>query len=543
MNFPRFINYKDTDYTETNNNNSFNKQSKYDSSNTNKMSASSSVVPLRKFDIIYAATRTGEIGLNGNLPWGNLLTTDLQRYKNITTETTDKTKLNAVIMGRRTWESIPDKYRPLKGRYNIILSNNKQFAEQIKQLNPKDTIVKSSLSEAMHMLSNDEILSNRIENIFIAGGSGLYAEALNSPLIDKIHLTQVLQTFTFDTKVPNINQDLFDLIEQSDVKFDNNIPFQFLTYKRKPINITNNTSNNNNNNDIKSQDEPHEEYQYLNLVRRVIDNGNQKGDRTGTGTVSLFGAQMRFSLRNGQFPLLTTKRVFWRGVLEELLWLVQGCTDTKELSSKKVHIWDDNASREFLDKLGFNNREVGDLGPVYGHQWRHFGAKYIDCHTNYNGQGVDQLAQVINTIKTNPNDRRIIMSAWNPIDIPEMALPPCHILAQFYVANGEVSCQMYQRSCDLGLGIPFNIASYSLLTVMIAHVCGLRPGDFIHVLGDAHVYNNHIEPLKQQLQREPRPFPTLLIKRSVADIDSFTAEDFELKNYQPHDTIKMQMAV
>ncbi len=212
-------------------------------------------------------------------------------------------------------------------------------------------------------------------------------------------------------------------------------------------------------------------------------------------------------------------------------------------SLQKVQIWDDNGSRQFLDKLGFQHRETGDLGPVYGFQWRNFGANYVDCKTNYTGQGVDQLAQIIQTIKKNPNDRRILMSAWNPVDIPSMALPPCHILCQFYVANGEVSCQMYQRSCDLGLGIPFNIASYSLLTCMIAHVCGLKPGEFVHTLGDAHVYLNHVDPLLVQLQRQPKPFPTLKIQREVNSIDDFKAEDFVLENYQCHETIKMQMAV
>lgn len=282
--------------------------------------------------------------------------------------------------------------------------------------------------------------------------------------------------------------------------------------------------------------------QYLNLIRDIIDNGNQKGDRTGTGTMSIFGRQMRFDLRTS-FPLLTTKRVFWKGVVEELLWLIKGSTSSRDLSRKKVKIWDDNGTRQFLDKYGHAHREEGDLGPVYGHQWRHFGATYIDCHTDYTGQGVDQLAQVINTIKTNPNDRRIIMSAWNPCDIGTMALPPCHVLAQFYVANGEVSCMMYQRSCDMGLGVPFNIASYALLTCLIAQVCGLKVGDFIHTLGDAHVYNNHIEPLKTQLARTPRPFPVLKINQEVKDIEEFTMEDLQLEGYNPYGIIKMDMAV
>ncbi|EGD77990.1 thymidylate synthase [Salpingoeca rosetta] len=286
----------------------------------------------------------------------------------------------------------------------------------------------------------------------------------------------------------------------------------------------------------------HDEHEYLRLVQRILDTGKTRSDRTGTGTISLFGAQMRFSLREG-FPLLTTKRVFWRGVLEELLWFIAGDTNANHLAEKKVHIWDANGSKEFLEQRGLGHREEGDLGPVYGFQWRHFGAQYTDMHADYQGKGVDQIANVIEQIKTNPDSRRIIMSAWNPVDLPHMALPPCHVLAQFYVQDGELSCQLYQRSADMGLGVPFNIASYSLLTVMIAHVCGLRPGDFVHTIGDAHVYSNHVDALKEQLTREPRPFPTLNIKRDVTSIDDFKAEDFELVGYKPHGKIAMKMAV
>ncbi|XP_056113816.1 thymidylate synthase [Rhinichthys klamathensis goyatoka] len=281
---------------------------------------------------------------------------------------------------------------------------------------------------------------------------------------------------------------------------------------------------------------------YLNLVEYILQQGTGKGDRTGTGVISVFGTQARYSLRD-QFPLLTTKRVFWKGILEELLWFIKGSTNAKELSQKGVRIWDANGSREFLDKNGFTDREEGDLGPVYGFQWRHFGAEYNDMHTDYSGQGVDQLQKVIDTIKSNPEDRRIIMCAWNPKDLPMMALPPCHALCQFYVSDGELSCQLYQRSGDMGLGVPFNIASYALLTYMIAHITGLKPGDFVHTLGDAHIYTNHIEPLKEQIQREPRPFPKLKIKRKVEQINDFSAEDFEIIDYDPHPSIKMQMAV
>jgi len=296
------------------------------------------------------------------------------------------------------------------------------------------------------------------------------------------------------------------------------------------------------NNGVEKKNE-HEEMQYLNLIRKIIESGNRRGDRTGTGTLSLFGAQMRFSLRNGTFPLLTTKKVFYRGIAEELFWFIRGSTSAKELQEKNVRIWDGNSSREFLDSIGLQHREEGDLGPVYGFQWRHFGAEYTDMHADYSGQGVDQLAEVINRLKTKPNDRRIIMCAWNPADLDKMALPPCHCLVQFYVADGELSCQLYQRSADMGLGVPFNIASYALLTVMIAHVTGLTPGDFVHTLGDAHVYSNHVEALKGQLEREPKEFPKIVIKRKVEKIEDFNIDDFDVVGYQSHPKIVMDMAV
>lgn len=287
----------------------------------------------------------------------------------------------------------------------------------------------------------------------------------------------------------------------------------------------------------------HEEHQYLDLVRDVLQNGIDRPDRTGVGTRSVFGRQMRFSLRNNTMPLLTTKRVFWRGVAEELLWFVAGCTNAKVLQDKNIKIWDANSSRDFLNGAGLAHREEGDLGPIYGFQWRHFGAEYRTMHDDYTDKGIDQLSSIISTLKTNPNDRRMIMTAWNPSALPDMALPPCHLLCQFYVANGELSCQMYQRSADIGLGVPFNIASYSLLTILLAHVTGFKPGEFVHVLGDAHVYSNHICKLEAQLDREPRPFPTLKINTNKRNIDDFVIDDLELVGYNPHTAISMAMAV
>ncbi|OKL64654.1 Thymidylate synthase [Talaromyces atroroseus] len=317
---------------------------------------------------------------------------------------------------------------------------------------------------------------------------------------------------------------------------------------------------------------PHEEYQYLDLVREILDHGEHRPDRTGTGTYSVFAPRpLKFSLHDKQdgrliLPLLTTKRVFLRAIIAELLWFIKGETSSLTLSEAGVKIWDGNGSREFLDNLGLTHRAVGDLGPVYGFQWRHFGAEYVDAQTDYAGQGVDQLAHIIHKLRTNPFDRRLILSAWNPRDIPQMVLPPCHMFAQFYVSyprsssggtandeksreegekpKGHLHCQLYQRSCDMGLGVPFNIASYALLTHMIAHVCDLVPGSLTHVMGDAHVYVDHVDALQTQLEREPRDFPELEIKQEKGgSIDGWQAEDFVVKGYDPHKTIAMKMSV
>lgn len=382
----------------------------------------------------------------------------------------------------------------------------------------------------------------------------------------------------------------------------------------------------------------HEEYQYLDLIREIIAKGEHRPDRTGTGTLSLFAPpQLRFSLRNDAFPLLTTKKVFTKAIFHELLWFVKGSTNGLDLSALGVKIWDGNGSRAYLDSIGHKDRAVGDLGPVYGFQWRHFGAPYLDCHTDYSGQGIDQLASCIDKIKHSPYDRRIIMSAWNPADLGAMALPPCHMFCQFFVSfpnasrspvpptgvntdtasngteaatsvgstttsttttstsssssngngstttdgdrgRGELSCLLYQRSCDMGLGVPFNIASYALLTRMVAAVCDMDAGDLIHTMGDAHVYADHIDALKVQLERAPHPFPVLRIREYVhgngtdtggndkasgggggdyngrgagegrhekeaRTIDDFKYEDFVVEGYTSWPAIKMNMSV
>ena len=262
--------------------------------------------------------------------------------------------------------------------------------------------------------------------------------------------------------------------------------------------------------------------QYLDLLDHVLKNGTKKMDRTGTGTISVFGYQMRFNLQDG-FPLLTTKKLHLKSIIHELLWFISGDTNIRYLNENGVKIWNEWADKD------------GNLGPVYGYQWRSWPAA--------DGKKIDQLTEAINAIKKSPDSRRIIVSAWNVGEIEKMALPPCHVMFQFYVAGGKMSCQLYQRSCDIFLGIPFNIASYALLTLMVAQVTGLKPGDFIHTLGDAHIYLNHIEQVKLQLTREPYPLPAMIINPSVNDIFKFRYEDFTLENYTAHPHIKGDISV
>lgn len=262
--------------------------------------------------------------------------------------------------------------------------------------------------------------------------------------------------------------------------------------------------------------------QYHDLLRHVLQHGVIKSDRTGTGTQSVFGYQMRFDLSEG-FPALTTKKLHLRSIIHELLWFLKGDTNIKYLHDNKVSIWD-----EWAD-------ENGDLGPVYGHQWRSW--------STADGRTIDQISQVVEMIKNKPDSRRMMVSAWNPGDVDKMALPPCHVLFQFYVAEGKLSCQLYQRSADIFLGVPFNIASYALLTMMMAQVTGLKPGEFVHTFGDAHIYLNHMEQVNLQLSRDFRPLPAMFINPDIKDIFAFTFDDFRLEGYDPHPHIKAQVAV
>ena len=338
------------------------------------------------------------------------------------------------------------------------------------------------------------------------------------------------------------------------------------------------------------QNPSHEEHQYLNLIRQILATGEHRPDRTGTGTLSIFApSQLRFSLSKPHptdptvpptpiLPLLTTKRVFLRAVTTELLWFLSGSTSSHPLSTAGIHIWDGNGSRAYLDRLGFTARDEGDLGPVYGFQWRHSGAAYTDCHADYTGQGTDQIRDIVRKLREQPYDRRIILSAWNVADLAKMALPPCHMFAQFYVSfpgaargaddddddddvapasassptptpsqKGHLTCLLYQRSCDMGLGVPFNIASYALLTHMLAHACDLVPAALIHTMGDAHVYGDHVGVLREQLSRDPvEEFPELHIRRGDRGsgvMDGWKVEDLEVSGSRPMGGLRMKMSV
>ncbi|URD86848.1 hypothetical protein MUK42_28000 [Musa troglodytarum] len=394
--------------------------------------------PQRTYQVVVAATRDMGIGKDGNLPWK--LPSDLKFFKEVTMTTSDPSKRNAVIMGRKTWESIPPQNRPLPGRLNVVLTRSGSFdiatAENI--------LMCGSLNSALQLLAATPYCLS-IERVFVIGGGQVLREALNAPGCEAIHLTDIETSFQCDTFIPPVDCSVFRPWYSSFPLLENSIRYSFVAYVRVQSSGT----------------EPHATHD-----GEVVDSN-----------------------------------------------------------------------------VGLTHREEGDLGPVYGFQWRHFGAEYTDMHADYTGKGFDQLSAIIDKIKNDPDDRRMILSAWNPSDLKKMALPPCHMFAQFYVENGELSCQMYQRSADLGLGVPFNIASYSLLTCMIAQVCDLLPGDFVHAIGDAHVYSTHVRPLEEQLQKQPKPFPVLKMNPLKKDIDSFVASDFELVGYDPHNKIEMKMAI
>jgi dihydrofolate reductase/thymidylate synthase len=498
-----------------------------------------------KFNIIVATSSNMGIGKGGNLPWK--LKGELKWFQDITMKTRWPQQVNAIIMGRNTWDSLPDGRKPLQGRVNIIVSRSLKM-----DVKPSSVYTATSLNAALECESSLEDISD----VFIIGGNRLYSEALSHPDLDCVYMTKIDHCYDCDVYFPPYS----DVLEEVDgspkyTEYDTNISRE-VSYRVVKFKVARNIIGNipqrvpyddyltksGYDKRIRSSMNP-EEARYLSYINYIMDHGNLKSDRTGVGTKSIYGVTLRYSLENNTWPILTTKKVFAKGIIEELLWFISGKTDGKILLNKGIKIWRGNGTREFLDNNGLVHYEEHDLGPIYGHQWRHSGAQYTDCKADYSGKGVDQLSNVIKQLTDNPDSRRHIICSWNPIQIKQMALPPCHVLVQFYVANGELSCMMYQRSLDEALGCPYNIASYSLLTHMIAHLTGFKAKEFIHVSGDTHVYLNHFEGVREQITREPYQFPKVNFKRKVANIDDFKYEDIELVGYRSHPPIKFEMAI
>lgn len=436
-----------------------------------------------KFDIIVCIDKSNGIGYNNNIPWD--LKPDMKYFKELTTNST-------IIMGRNTWESLPKK--PLPNRQNLVISS----------------VLKDSCK------SLDEALKQSIcSKIFVIGGQKLYEEALQHSKCRYVYLTRIDKVFKCDRFFELTDQ--YTLVSQSEMHEYNSLNYTFNKYKKKNI----------------------DEINYLTLLKSILNTGVEKNDRTGTGTISTFGQRLEFDLDNG-FPLLTTKQVPFKLMVKELLWFISGSTDNKVLKEQGVHIWDGNTTKEFIINRGLSYEE-DDLGPMYGFQWRNAGAEYKSCKDKY--KGVDQLLNAIDLIRNDPDSRRIIINSYQAHDLDKMVLHPCHAMVQFWVNKGELSCQMYQRSADMFLGVPVNIASYALLTHIMAKTTGLKAKRLIIVYGDAHIYKNHIDQVNTQLKRNPKPFPTLKIKNIYSDITKYKLEDFELENYEHDSRIKGKMAI
>lgn len=463
---------------------------------------------LAKFSVIVAIDKNNGFAKDGTIPWVNR--SDMAFFR----ETTLGRGKNIVIMGRTTYESIPLEHRPLKGRHCLVVSST------WKQEQHPEVTVCSSLTDALATVG---AAMRNYEEVFIAGGERLYREAVTdfNYLCRKIYVTKLKSEYDCDLFFP------FDKVKDYPLFQDPAKMRDFNRYVFAP-NIT------------------HGEYQYLELLTHVKDHGDPKPDRTGVGTRSIFGAQIKFDISE-RIPVITTRKINYEGAIKELLFFVSGKTDTTILTDQNVNIWKENTSREFLDGRGLGSYAVGDMGPGYPFQLRHWGAEYKGAHKDYSEQGIDQLQKVIQGIRDEPHSRRHVISYWNVGQLDEMALPPCHVLIQFYVSSDRkyLDCQVYQRSMDLFLGGPWNFAFYSMLTYMVAHVTGLLPRNYIHVIGDAHIYSNHIDQVSKQVNRTPRPFPRLTFNNSthLQEIDDFDFSNFDVHNYSSWPVITAQMAV
>lgn len=478
-----------------------------------------------KFCVIAACEKNGGIGKQGAIPWRSSI--DMNYFRNVT-QGVGGIK-NILVMGRCTFESVGSKNLG-NGRLTVVLSHEEHEFEDKDiicyngSLNPVD--VKDFLLRAFPSVV--------IGTVYYCGGQTIYEQALvYAPLFDSFLVTQLDISVSDCDRYFDLNllHKKCSLCKSSYFEGKQEPSGTFMYYVPSCMNTMEIGSN-------------VEEICYLKLCKNILLEGQKRDDRTGVGTYSLFGQRLEFSLRNGVLPCLTSKKLALKTVIKELLWFISGSTNSKSLEDNGVKIWTGNTSREFLDKRGLTDLQEGDIGAGYGFQWRHFGADYKGMDASYDGEGIDQISEIVNLIKNDPFSRRIILTAWNPAALSRMALPPCHMMAQFYVtSDGHLECQMYQRSCDIFLGVPFNIMSYALLTHMLAHVCGLKASKLVMCFGDTHIYQNHIDQVMLQLRNVPKSFPTLIMSDEVKSIFDFNLEHITVKNYESYQAIRAPMAV
>jgi len=494
-------------------------------------------------NFIVAVDKNFGIGKNNGIPW--YISEELKYFKNLTNN-------NVVVMGSKTFFSIPIKFRPLKNRFNIVLTNNKELLKNNHELSnlkfinfkcPKNTLNIENYNHLHKFISIFSLVrSNQLykdKEIFIIGGQKIYELFFDlfdntkyfELQLNRIYLTYLDKDYKCDTFFKKLTED-FKLKKYSDKYYnkDENVYFRYCIYEKDIISKKNC------------------ENKYLDIARNILDNGNYRLDRTDTGIYSIFGTHTRYDI-SSYIPMITTKRVPFKTCIHELLWFLQGDTNNKNLQEKKVHIWNGNSSRDFLDNIGLNHLEENDCGACYGFQWRHFGAQYKDCNTDYEGKGFDQVKYVLDLLKNDPFSRRIFLSAWNSTDLDKTCLPPCHVSIQFFVEEinniKHLSGHMYQRSADWFLGEPFNILSYTALVYLFATICDMKPKELIISTGDTHIYSNHVEQMKEQISRNPFTKPILFVNPEVKNkkLEDITIDDFDLIGYFSHPTIKGKMAV
>ena len=471
------------------------------------------------FSIIVAFCKKRGIGNKNKLSWN--LPQELKHFKEITISKADTSLINMVIMGRKTWESIPEKFKPLKNRINVIITSR-----EINNDLDNSIYYFKSLDEA---LSYDYQLPINPNGVFIIGGTMLYLEALKNDHCKKLYITEIYKDFECDVYFPEFKEE-FNLISVSNFQEDNGVYFRYLEYSKIGDLIWKNL----------------EEMQYINMLQEILYKGIERNDRTNVGTLSVFGKSFNYDLSD-TFPILTSKRVFFRAVFEELMLYLRGETNNNLLNDKKIHIWDGNTSREFLDKRGLINYQKGDMGETYGFNFRHYGGDYQGFDKNYDNQGFDQLAYIIDLIKNNPTSRRIMINLWNPKTLHKAALPRCLCQYQFYVdtESNKLNLQIYIRSSDFFLANNWNTCTGALFVHLLCNLEGinLTPGNLTVVTGDTHIYLTHLEQVKENLKREPKLFPKLIVKKNLSNIEDYKYEDIELIGYYPEPNIKVEMAV